>query len=81
MSIKQVILKVCDRCGKKEELSTGDGSFQDHKPNKLKVTLGAETLLEIEDLCARCTPRVQTLLANLKMEKQPKKEEQPALAD
>ena len=73
MAIKTVTLRTCDRCGRKEEISGSGMAHTGAAISAIEVRVGDEGLLKFEDLCERCTARMQVLLNQ--MANRPKKEE------
>lgn len=64
MAVRKVVIRECDRCGKKDELL--ESEVPENSTEILSITLKGESVISYADLCDRCDQRVTNVVNALK---------------
>lgn len=78
MSVKQITQISCDRCGKLIETTADGQTARVQVPTPLIYAEGTllddDQKIHFEDLCLKCTTRVESLCAQIRLDDAPKEE-------
>ncbi len=67
MAVRKVVIRECDRCGKKDELPVSDAPDDNAKQDVvLEITRNGVGVVRYGDLCERCDQRVNNVIEALK---------------